>query len=193
MRKSVTFIATAAMAVGLVQAGGTATSATTTSTDDNMRQPRTTIVLKINNCKGCKVRPVQWKDPGPTWFGKKKLVRKNKVVFQLRSKRTRGLTFRLRDPRADINAVPLIVTRYRGLPVGSKVSDAEARRGKKASPCWAGSRRDRVVRRVAVRRFTVGADVRVTRAWFRRTAPSKRPYLKTLRGALAVQDVIFCK
>lgn len=189
MRKSLTVVATAAMALGVVApAGGAA------ATSDNARKHKTTIVLKIDNCKGCKVQPQQLRRNGTHWVGKNKLVRKHKVVFRPRSMHTRGLTFVVDDPRpSGLDAHPLIVTRYRGQAVGSRVTNAEARKGKKASPCWAGSRRDRVVHEVAVRRFKTGKGARSTRVWFRKTARSKAPYSKTFHGVVAVQDLYTCK
>lgn len=188
MRKTMTVFAAAAMTLGVAPSTGAAAD------NENVRAHKTTIVLKIDNCKGCKIQPAQSRDGSSPWVGENRLVRKHKVVFRVPSKRTRGLTFVLDDPRPnDLDARPLIVTRYRGQPVGSTVKGAEARKAKRASPCWAGSRRDKVVREVAVRRFETGKGVRGTRLWFRKTAQSGRPYSKTFHGVIPVQDLYSCR
>ncbi|UYM04654.1 hypothetical protein [Solicola gregarius] len=184
-----TVLAAAAMALGMTSAVGSAEAS-----NDGARVHKTTIVLKVKDCKGCKFQPQQLRRDGTHWVGRNKLVRKRQVVFRVPSKHTRGLTFAVNDPRPnDLDAVPLIVTRYRGQSVGSRVTNVEARTGKSASPCWAGSRRDRVVHEVAVRRFKTGKGVRGTRVWFRETAASKRPYSKTFHGVVPVQDRYTCR
>lgn len=165
--------------------------ATTSAAEEPRQRRKTRIVLKIKHCKGCKVQAVRV-GRKHVITTKQKRVRHGKVRFRIRTRRTRGLTFAVSDPRSEVLAVPFIVSRYRGERVGSRVTNKEARRGRRASPCWSGTKRRRVVRRVRVRHYTNDWGTKSVRLWFRRTQRSRKPYLRTVEGTLAAQDYIPC-
>ena len=75
------------------------------------------------------------------------LVRNGIVTLRIPVVRTRGLHFAVGCP-GDVcnssNAEPVVVIRYRGIAVGSTVTDAVARTRTQASGCWVGTRAARV-------------------------------------------------
>lgn len=193
MKQAISVIGTAALLAALAPAAAQATP----PQEPDQKARTTQIVLNVEHCKGCKIQGNQWNTSTPKvdpWYTKRKPVKNGTVKFRVPSHRTIGMTFTVDDPRpSDLNAVPLIASRYRGQPVGTKVTNAEARNGRVATPCWAGSKRDRIVRDVGVRHYTTGKGVRGVRVWFRRSTESTKPYSKTFHGTLATQDVYGCR
>ncbi|MBW9204857.1 hypothetical protein KV097_02790 [Mumia sp. zg.B17] len=203
-------VAATALAVGAPAYAGavqsppaTAQGTSTPSADDAVRKaPRTVITLKIAGCEGCRLRPTQAVRGKSAWTGKAKRVRDGKVRWSVRTDRTAGLTFFVeRNPKAAsttvLNAVPMIVARYRGKAVGSRVSDAAARKAKRATPCLRGTQASRFTRRVVVRYSRVDdptgpGTVRVPRYYFKKTQRATKPYSRTFKGTLAAQDLYVC-
>lgn len=204
-RLGVAVVAALALTAGMPAYAGAATHTTAPHAADSARTAsHTTVTLKIRGCDGCRLRPSRWiVGTNDVWTGKAKKVRHGKVRWSVRTSRLRGLTFYVeRNPRAAstpaLNAVPLVVTRYRGKKVGSRVGDGAARRAKRATACLRGPSTRRFTARVVVRYTRVDdptgpGTVRIPRYYFKRTQRAMKPYAPTYHGTLAAQDVYGCK
>jgi hypothetical protein len=103
----------------------------------------------------------------------------------------------LRAPwQGDTGAVPNLVTRYRGHSVGQRVTVTEARAGRYAEGCWAGTNADSVRLDFAVTRLRAttltGAPTHIPLGYATHTLSSWKPMVKTYRGTIANQDAFYC-
>ena len=159
----------------------------------------TTITLKITGCDGCEVQPMLMRTDADgklaTYTGTKVKVRKGVAIMKVPTDNTPGMSFLLDGPTAAaIDAVPVLVTQYRGHRPGSVVTPAQAKAAKKASGCWVGTSAGSVTltaRATTVRLPAFPADgtaTPVTTAWLVPTAKAAGGFDDVTKGVLATQN-----
>jgi hypothetical protein len=165
----------------------------------------TRLTFRAASCEGCRITAMRYlySSPGRVVsardFGSA-TVREGMAVIQVPTAKTRGMAFQVETPdlRGSGGAVPVAVLRYRGEPVRSTISKAEATSAKRGSWCWAGttSRRKTIVLRTY--RFTdprlpeVYADS--ISVWSKTSLPVMRSSWSSLfRGGLGHQDAPWCR
>ena len=78
-------------------------------------RPTTRLVLKVSGCEGCRVLPSSSVDAGKVWQAAAGTVRDGRVVFDVPTKRTRGLRLVLDAPwEGETGGVAHVVMRYQG-------------------------------------------------------------------------------
>jgi hypothetical protein len=157
----------------------------------------TTIVLRIHTCRHCPVYLQQAIVGRPYWTSKMHRVRGGHASFRVPTRRTSGMSFVLNPRWADVtNAVTNIVTQYAHTAVGQTVSNDVARHKKRASACWAGTSRHRVVLHARAVKFPGralgGGPGHALRAWFSPTRVATPLWSHTWRGTLGNQDAYPC-
>jgi hypothetical protein len=165
------------------------------------RAARTTLHLHVTGCDRCSVQLWQAIDGRPTvWHSaRQKIGADHQAVFRLPTRRTHGMSFTLDAPWAKgLGAVPNIVTRYRGHAVDTKVTRKQARAGKRAEGCWAGtSTSGRLDLHFAVSRVTIrtltGQRGPAPLAYATHTMSSWKPMVKTFKGMIGNQDAFYCR
>jgi hypothetical protein len=161
------------------------------------RSHMTTIVLRVATCAHCPVYLQQALDDGTYWMSRTHHVRAGRAVFSVGTRRTRGMTFVLNPRWANVtNAVTNVVTRYAQTKPGQLISNDVARHKKRATACWAGTTRARIVMKVRVVKFSAralgGGPGHAIRAWFKPMRSSLPPMSHTWRGTLGNQDAYYC-
>jgi hypothetical protein len=136
-------------------------------------------------------------DDGTYWMSRTHHVRAGRAVFSVGTRRTRGMTFVLNPRWANVtNAVTNVVTRYAQTKPGQLISNDVARHKKRATACWAGTTRARIVMKVRVVKFSAralgGGPGHAIRAWFKPMRSSLPPMSHTWRGTLGNQDAYYC-
>jgi hypothetical protein len=161
--------------------------------------PRTTIHVHVTGCDRCSVTLQHAVSGAPrVWTSRAHRIGADHVAtFTVRTGRTRGMSFVLRAPwQGDTGAVPNLVTRYRGHSVGQRVTVTEARAGRYAEGCWAGTNADSVRLDFAVTRLRAttltGAPTHIPLGYATHTLSSWKPMVKTYRGTIANQDAFYC-
>lgn len=175
---------------------------------DSTSGPTTTITLRVDGCEGCTISA--WTDSpladdaangGPA---AKAEVANGVAVIQLPTSQTRGASFQV-DPVQDplMNAVTLIVFRYKGAEVGATVTKPQTRGYREGSACWAGTSQETARLDVRVRSVwgpafdPLAADApkqaRQPVAWVVPTQRSAPPYWPLFKGALQAQDTPACR
>jgi hypothetical protein len=97
-----------------------------------------------------------------------------------------------------LGAVPNIVTRYQGHAVDAKVTRKQARAGKHAEGCWAGTptsgllQLDFAVSRVKVKTVD-GKPGLAPLVYATHTMSSWKPMVKTFKGMIGNQDAFYCE
>jgi hypothetical protein len=160
----------------------------------------TKLHLHVTGCDHCSVRLQQAVEGRTTvWQSRSRRVgNDHTVTFTVPSRRTHGMSFTLHAPwQVGANAIPNIVTRYRGHSVDSLVGRKAARRGKHAEGCWAGTTLNDVslnfhVARVAGETAT-GDPTPIPLVYATHTMSSWRPMVDTFKGTIANQDAFWCK
>jgi hypothetical protein len=191
----------AALAAGI--AGSTTLGATLSPTTADARQaaPRTILTLVFQKCDSCSVTLQHAIDGGgdTVWTSRSRTVGADHLVtFRVPTRLTHGLSFVLDAPWAgSAGAVPNLVTRYAGHEVGSAVDRHDARTGRRAEGCWAGTRAHAATLRFRVDRVRAetpdGQPTTIPLAYSVRTLPSWRPMLRTYKGTIANQDALYCE
>lgn len=163
--------------------------------------PQTSLMLVVRGCDRCQVG-LQHAIDGEAqhvWTSHRRQVGPDhRVVFHLPTARTHGLSFVLEAPwGGNTGAVPNIVTRYAGHRPGTVVRRVDARHGRRAEGCWAGTgaRSARLtfrVDRVGVRTVD-GHRAKAPLVYSRRTLPSWKPMVRTYRGTIGNQDAFYCE
>lgn len=166
----------------------------------------TAIVFKVKGCNGCSIgaqRAISYnsttKPHQPDyWNGPSATVRNGRAVLRVPTAYTRGMSFTLiAGWEVNRNAVPNIVTRIAGKKAGQKVSSRAVARATKATACWAGTTRSKVVLRVTVKRFWAkGLGINVygwaSRSYMSPMVRSVSPLQSTDDGTLANQEAFYC-
>ena len=197
----------ALLAAGLLAAAGgslTATAATSSAAAPHAdRTPaaeqRTTVAFLVNGCNRCHVRlyrAVRGREH--VWESRAHRVRDGRVSFDIATRHTHGLSASVTAPwEGNTGAVTQVAFRYGREAVGSNVTNREASHEHRASGCWAGTTRRAVLLDLVVRRATIpgvdGSPTTAARAWIGTTPRWWQPMLRTYKGVLGAQDVIFCE
>jgi hypothetical protein len=165
----------------------------------------TAVVLKVKGCNGCTIgvqraisfdsrtkphQPEYWNGPSTT-------VRNGRAVLRVPTAYTRGMSFTLiASWEVNRNAVPNIVTRIAGKRAGQRVTGRAVARATKATACWAGTSRSKVVLRVTVKRFRAqglgGEYGWASRSYMSPMVRSVSPLQATDDGTLANQEAFYC-
>jgi hypothetical protein len=159
---------------------------------------RTSVAFLVDGCNRCHVRLYQAVEGRQhVWESRTHRVRDGRVSFDVPTRRTHGLSASLMAPwEGNTGAVTQIVFRYDHEQVGSTVDDREARGKRRASGCWAGTKDKQVLLPLTVRKARIpgvdGTPTTAARAWIGTTEGWWRPMLRTFRGILGAQDVVFC-
>ena len=165
---------------------------------DRGQQQKTTLVLKVPSCPKCTIdltRAITGHQK--VWRSKNHHVRDGKVTFVLPTARTKGLSLEIYAPwdnACDCNTN--IVTRYRGVDPGERLTDTVARHKRRAEGCWAGTTASRFTMTVHVARFKApqpdGQPGHVMRAYVNPQVASIAPMTRTFKGTLGNQDAFYC-
>ncbi|HEX4473029.1 MAG TPA: hypothetical protein VH085_13745 [Nocardioides sp.] len=159
----------------------------------------TTVRIHVTGCDSCTVQ-LQHAVNGQlhVWTSRAQRVGSDHhAVFQVRTARTRGLSFLVTAPwEGNTGAVSNMVTRYAGQRVDAHVSRAAARRAGHAEGCWAGTTLDDVrltfhVARVAARTLD-GHRTQIPLAYATHTMSSWKPSVSTFKGTIGNQDAFYC-
>jgi hypothetical protein len=162
---------------------------------------RTTLTFQVPDCTGCKVQlhqGLETDDPADPvlWDSKVKKVDGGEVSFTVRSRRTQGMSVTVDAPwEGHTGYETTVAFRYRGEDLGDAVTFREARRKKRASACWEGTRRDEVTIPLTVREVMVEGvheRVRGSIAFVRETQAWLSPMRRAPKGVLGSQDVNIC-
>jgi hypothetical protein len=152
----------------------------------------TRVRVKMKGCKKCKVRLTQKRGTNKLWNSGWKQANRGKATFFVPTKRTVGLTATVDAPwERKFRRTTEVVMRYKGKPVGSKVSARAAKRGKRASSCYAGTTSKSITFRVMVKKVTVGRKV-YPRAWAKKTKSYRAPTRRAPRGVLTIKRPTRC-
>jgi hypothetical protein len=196
-RRTIAAVATAALALV-----GLAMPAFARAAGDGLghrgQQQQTTLVLKVPTCPRCTIDLTRAISGHQTvWRSKNHHVRDGRVTFVLPTARTKGLSFEIYAPwdnACDCNTN--IVTRYRGVAPGQRLSDTVARHKLKAEGCWAGTNASKVTMTVHVARFRArqlnGDPGHVMRAYLDPQVASIAPMTRAFKGTLGNQDAFYC-
>jgi len=163
----------------------------------------TTLTMKVTGCDGCTITPVQALNPGSVqatvWTGTPAKVKEGAVVFTVPTSKTQGMSFNLEARRpVGIDAVPVIVTQYKGAQPGQRVTKRQAKAFAQATACWAGTSSPTVTLRVIVRRVWLpgmsmdGGMVKAPLAWIRPTAATTGGFGPAQKGVIAQQEAWYC-
>jgi hypothetical protein len=189
------------MIVGLGGAPATAEPEAAATPSTHRTAPagqRTSVAFLVDGCNRCHVRLYQAVEGRQrVWESHTHRVRDGRVSFGVPTRRTHGLSASLSAPwEGSTGAVTQIVFRYAHEQAGSEVGDREARGKRRASGCWAGTKDRQVLLPLTVRKARIpgvdGTPTTAARAWIGTTARWWRPMLRTFRGILGAQDVVFC-
>ena len=184
--------------------GSPSESATVTpSTSPTAPATVTTVVITVQGCPtGCRIFAEQdgtQADPMRTSWQTSALVRNGTVTLRIPVARTKGLHFAVGCP-GDVcnssNAEPVVVIRYRGIAVGSTVTDAVARTRPQASGCLAGTTAATATFSPHVTAFPdtiFDRKAHSIRAWMSpQAAVVPGTWMSTYRGGLGTQDSVLC-
>jgi hypothetical protein len=160
---------------------------------------KTTLHLHIAGCDRCSVQlqhAVRGK-PHVWTSASRRIGPDHRVVFAVRTARTKGLSFVLRAPwQGDTGAVPNMVTRYVGHAIDSHVSRTAARHARRAEGCWAGTTLADVRLHFRVARVPAktvdGQATEIPLVYATHSMSSWKPMVKTYKGTIANQDAFYC-
>lgn len=169
-----------------------------TATADPGAARVTQLTVRTPTCRGCEVQLYQAID-GRTfvWHSRARKTTHGPVTFTVPTRRTHGLSIAVRAPWE--GAVPFItmaVFRYRGLPAGTHVDLATARRQRHGSACWAGTERATKTFTVAVRKVRVQGNTGMVDgsiAWLPSQARTWDPMSRTRGGIYGAQEPVYCQ
>jgi hypothetical protein len=159
----------------------------------------TTITLQIVGCNGCVVQPMLLRTDADgkvdDYTGDRVKVRAGVAVMKVPTDDTPGMSFLIDGPGQDaIDAVPVLVTQYKGYRPGSVVTRAQAKAATQASGCWLGTAASRVTLRA--RAITVrlpsfppdGTTTPIQTAWLVPTSRAVGGFGNATKGVLATQN-----
>lgn len=187
---------TAGLTAGLT--AGPATASATAAPEAGT----TRVVLPIEDCRGCRVQVysgLATDDPDEPrlWASLEKRVRDGRVAFAVPHSRTPGMQVVVRAPWEGHTGYDTnVVFRYAGHDAGEVVDTEVAATKRRASSCFEGTSRDKVVLPVVVRRVEVPGvhgPVAGTLAHLATTTPWLAPMRRAHEGVLSQQDVTVCR
>lgn len=163
----------------------------------NAAGAETRITLTVRGCEGCVIQAFggTLRADGSPWQSEKTPVRKGRVTLTVPTKQTKGMLFEINTAdgsAAGIDAVPDIVMSYEGIPAGSRVTPAQAKRATAAVACWAGTKDSAATLNVRVTRFTatgtMDEPVTTLRAWTSPSQAGRGEFQKTGNGGQAADQ-----
>jgi hypothetical protein len=154
---------------------------------------RVLVRLSFPRCNACTVRMQKFAD-GRAWQSRAKSVEDHQVRFFVRRAHTVGSIFLIDAPgMRGLPYVPLIAMHYRGFDVGDAVSNPQARKARRGTPCWGGGSLRATVRSHRFPTQTAAGDPTTgIRAWAAVTLPKVGGFLRTDHGSVGTQDVVPC-
>lgn len=165
----------------------------------------TRVVLRMPDCEGCTVQLVSslvtalaTDDPAEPrlWASLERTVRDGKVAFPVPHSRTVGMQVLLDAPwEGHLGYRTTVVLRYAGEQAGDPMTLEEAQDKSRASSCFGGTSRDRLVLPVETHRVDVQGvheEVPGTLAHLSEAVPWLSPMDRTVDGVLGSQDVRVC-
>ncbi|MBU2073008.1 MAG: hypothetical protein KJ938_01100 [Actinobacteria bacterium] len=194
--------ATALLNAALLTTAVLTTSTAVPATAGGPADGTTRVVLRMPDCEGCTVQVVSalaTDDPDEPrlWASLEKQVRDGKVAFPVPSTRTAGMQVLLDAPwEGHLGYRTTVVLRYAGQQPGEEMTVREARDRNRASSCFEGTSRDRVVLPVRTRPLQVQGvheRVRGTLAFAARAVPWLSPMDRAVDGVLGSQDLRVCR
>lgn len=165
-------------------------------------QGNTRVVLRMPDCEDCTVQVVSalaTDDPAEPrlWASRQKRVRDGKVAFPVPSSRTAGMQVVLDAPwEGHLGYRTTVVMRYAGEQAGDPMTLEEAQDKRRASSCFEGTARARLVLPVEVHRVQVQGvheEVPGTLAHLASAVPWLAPMGRTVDGVLGSQDMRVCR
>ena len=162
---------------------------------------KTTLTFEVPDCEGCSLQlhqGLETDDPAEPalWHSKVKKVDDGEVSFTVRSERTQGMSVAVDAPwEGHTGYTTTVAFRYDGEDVGDRVTVKEARKKKRASACWEGTRTEELTIPLRVREVMVdGVHERVkgSIAFVRETQSWLSPMRRAPEGVLGSQDVDIC-
>ena len=161
--------------------------------------PHIRLHLHVTGCDRCSITLQHAVNGNPhVWTStSRRIGSDHAATFRVATARTQGLSFLIRAPwEGNTGAVSNMVTRYRGQQIDTAVTSTEARQGRRAEGCWAGTTADeaRLDFRVArVRARTLdGQPTQIPLAYATHAMSSWKPMVKTYRGTIGNQDAFYC-
>ncbi|MGB0190290.1 MAG: hypothetical protein ACPF9W_04890, partial [Nocardioides sp.] len=131
------------------------------------------------------------------WASQERTVRDGKVAFPVPSSRTAGMQVLLDAPwEGHLGYRTTVVLRYAGEQAGDPMTPDEAVDRSRASSCFEGTSREKVVLPVEVHRVDVPGvhdEVPGTLAFTSTALPWLTPMARTVEGVLGSQDVRVCR
>ena len=159
----------------------------------------TRLHLHVTGCDHCSIQLQHAVSGKPNvWTSARQRIGSDHVaVFRVRTTRTQGLSFVIRAPwQGDTGAVSNVVTRYAGQRIDAGVSPSEARHGRRAEGCWAGTTSPVMRLHFRVGRVPAttldGHETHVPLAYATHTMSSWRPMVKAVKGTIGNQDAFYC-
>lgn len=172
------------------------------SSSADAAQPHTRLVIKVTGCNSCKVRLVRAISGSSIYWRSQaeKVGSDGKVVFNVLTKRTKGMSFELQAPwEGATDSVPNVVTRYAKQAPGETWTAKQAKHSARAFGCWAGTTKRRTTLHFRVARITFdGSGMGGTThdkaavAWASPGLHSWKPKMQTWHGRLGNQDAFYC-
>ncbi len=190
--------ATAALLTAVTLTGGTPVPASAGGPADGT----TRVVLRMPDCEGRTVQLVSalaTDDPDEPrlWASQERRVRDGRVAFPVPSSRTAGMQVLLDAPwEGHLGYRTTVVLRYAGEQAGEEMTADRARDKSRASSCFEGTSREKVVLPVEVHRVDVPGvhdEVPGTLAFTSSALPWLTPMARTVEGVLGSQDVRVCR
>lgn len=169
---------------------------TTAGPPASAKPSMTRLVIGVDGCSSCTLNlarafsgtKIYWRSRG------RKVGSDHKVVFQVPTKRTRGLSFELAVPWQDYTGAVLnVVTRDAGQSPGEPRNAREAKSATRAFGCWTGTEREtaRLHFRVARFAFNGGRSTGAV-AWATPGLASLKPKVPTWHGSIGNQEIFYC-
>ena len=164
----------------------------------------TRVVLRFEgpeDCDGCRVQlysGLATDDPDEPrlWASLEKKVKDGKVAFPVPHTRTAGMSISIDAPWEGFTGYATsVVMRYAGMQVGDEVTAEEATGKHRASGCFEGTSRDKLVMPVHVEQVQVQGqqeEVTGTLAFLDTTTAWLTPMERVIDGVLGSQDVRIC-
>jgi hypothetical protein len=159
----------------------------------------TALTVAIRSCEGCEVTLLSYTDTAPDagWSSGRHVIANGKAVFVVPTERTVGMSIMVHTPwEGHTGYATMMVFRYQRMPPSDRIGFNNARNMKKASGCWAGTKKEAATLRFKVHRVRVQGVHKLVPgqiAWAPITQRWLRPMLPVYGGVLGAQDVILCR
>lgn len=163
---------------------------------------KTSIELKVQGCKGCRIQPVQNKNESLTWSGRSRKVRDGSVSFTVPTRRTDHMAFLVYAPFDELaqGGIPMVIAvGFKAREPRSKITPRYAAKARQVSGCWRGTtgstvRRTLVVNKVKIKDSLISEDpITVAAGYFTRTLPARPYWHRTRKAQLHASEPVICR